>query len=148
MIVFEEIIADRVEIPVRQVKNTIELLEEGATIPFISRYRKEHTGSLDEVKITEIRDELNKLKELGLVVITPENPKERGSLIAIEIENADGVRKYLADNKILVSGTASENFLRIDIHFFNTEKEIDHLVETLANCLSIPIKRRKKWSFF
>jgi len=64
MIVFEEIIADRVGIPVRQVKNTVELLEEGATIPFISRYRKEHTGSLDEVKITEIRDELNKLKEL------------------------------------------------------------------------------------
>ena len=64
MIVFEEIIAGRAGIPLRQVKNTIELLEEGATIPFISRYRKEHTGSLDEVKITEIRDELNKLKEL------------------------------------------------------------------------------------
>jgi uncharacterized protein len=64
MIVFEEIIADRAGIPVRQVKNTIELLEEGATIPFISRYRKEHTGSLDEVKIAEIRDEYNKLKEL------------------------------------------------------------------------------------
>jgi uncharacterized protein len=64
MIIFEEIIAQRVGIPLRQVKNTIELLEEGATIPFISRYRKEQTGSLDEVKITEIRDELNKLKEL------------------------------------------------------------------------------------
>ncbi len=64
MIVFEDIIAQRVGVPVRQVKNTVELLEEGATIPFISRYRKEHTGSLDEVKITEIRDELNKLKEL------------------------------------------------------------------------------------
>ena len=64
MIIFEEIIADRTGIPVRQVKNTVELLEEGATIPFISRYRKEHTGSLDEVKITEIRDELNKLKEI------------------------------------------------------------------------------------
>ncbi len=64
MIVFEDIIAQRTGIPVRQVKNTVELLEEGATIPFISRYRKEHTGSLDEVKITEIRDELNKLKEL------------------------------------------------------------------------------------
>ena len=64
MIIIEEIIAGRVGIPVRQVKNTVELLEEGATIPFISRYRKEHTGSLDEVKITEIRDELNKLKEL------------------------------------------------------------------------------------
>ena len=64
MIIYEEIISQRVNIPLRQVKNTVELLEEGATIPFISRYRKEHTGSLDEVKITEIRDELNKLKEL------------------------------------------------------------------------------------
>jgi uncharacterized protein len=64
MIIFEEVIARRAGIPVRQVKNTVDLLEEGATIPFISRYRKEHTGSLDEVKITEIRDELNKLKEL------------------------------------------------------------------------------------
>ncbi len=64
MIIFEDVIAQRTGIPVRQVKNTVELLDEGATIPFISRYRKEHTGSLDEVKITEIRDELNKLKEL------------------------------------------------------------------------------------
>lgn len=64
MIIFEVIIAERTGIPVRQVKNTVELLEQGATIPFISRYRKEHTGSLDEVKITSIRDELNKLKEL------------------------------------------------------------------------------------
>ncbi len=64
MIVYEEIISQRTGIPLRQVKNTVELLEEGATIPFISRYRKEHTGSLDEVKITEIRDELHKLKEL------------------------------------------------------------------------------------
>jgi protein Tex len=64
MIIFEEIIASRLGISVWQARNTIGLLEEGATIPFISRYRKEHTGSLDEVKITEIRDELNKLKDL------------------------------------------------------------------------------------
>ena len=64
MIVFEEVIARWTGIPLRQVKNTVELLEEGATIPFISRYRKEHTGSLDEVQITDIRDALNQLKEL------------------------------------------------------------------------------------
>lgn len=64
MIVFEEVIAQRTGIPLRQVKNTVELLEEGATIPFISRYRKEHTGSLDEVQITGIRDALNQLKDL------------------------------------------------------------------------------------
>ncbi|MFO7933545.1 MAG: Tex family protein [Bacteroidales bacterium] len=64
MIVFEQVIAERTGIGLVRVKNTIELLEEGATIPFISRYRKEHTGSLNEVQITEIRDQLNRLKEL------------------------------------------------------------------------------------
>lgn len=46
------------------VRNTITLLEEKATIPFIARYRKEMTGSLDEVVITTIRDRFNQLKEL------------------------------------------------------------------------------------
>jgi len=46
------------------VRNTIKLLEEGATIPFIARYRKEMTGSLDEVKITQIRDRLTQLKDM------------------------------------------------------------------------------------
>jgi len=47
-----------------QVRNTIQLLDEGATIPFISRYRKERTGSLDEVKIEDIKQSLDKHKEL------------------------------------------------------------------------------------
>ncbi len=57
-------IANSLEIQVSQVKNTIELLEEGATLPFIARYRKERTGSLDEVQIGNIKDELARLKEL------------------------------------------------------------------------------------
>ncbi len=47
-----------------QVENTIRLLDDGATIPFISRYRKEMTGSLDEVKLMHIKDEYNRLKDL------------------------------------------------------------------------------------
>jgi uncharacterized protein len=47
-----------------QVQATASLLEEGATIPFIARYRKEATGSLDEVAITAVRDRLNQLMEL------------------------------------------------------------------------------------
>jgi len=47
-----------------QVKATAELLGEGATVPFIARYRKEATGSLDEVAVTEIRDRLAQLAEL------------------------------------------------------------------------------------
>jgi protein Tex len=47
-----------------QVENTIRLLEEGATIPFISRYRKELTGSLDEVQVAEIRQQSIRMAEL------------------------------------------------------------------------------------
>lgn len=47
-----------------QVRNTLNLLETGATIPFISRYRKEATGSLDEVQIGNIKDLYNRLLEL------------------------------------------------------------------------------------
>ena len=47
-----------------QVENTIRLMDDGATIPFISRYRKEMTGSLDEVKLMHIKTEYDRLKEL------------------------------------------------------------------------------------
>lgn len=48
-----------------QVRNTLKLLEGGATIPFISRYRKEATGGLDEVKIADISNWLDKLKDIS-----------------------------------------------------------------------------------
>ncbi|HEX2922153.1 MAG TPA: Tex family protein [Bacteroidales bacterium] len=47
-----------------QVENTIRLMDDGATIPFISRYRKEMTGSLDEVQLMHIKEEYEKLNEL------------------------------------------------------------------------------------
>ncbi len=47
-----------------QVENTVKLLEEGATVPFISRYRKEATGELDEVEIAEIQEDLARLVEI------------------------------------------------------------------------------------
>ncbi len=61
---YAAVIANRLEINSRQVEKTIELLESGATVPFIARYRKEATGSLNEVQIAAIRDLLLKLKEL------------------------------------------------------------------------------------
>ncbi len=61
---YATVIANRLELNVRQVEKTIELLESGATVPFIARYRKEATGSLNEVQIAAIRDLLLRLKEL------------------------------------------------------------------------------------
>jgi uncharacterized protein len=60
---FEKIASECSLRPV-QVKAVSDLLEDGATIPFIARYRKEATGSLDEVMVTTIRDRLSRLREL------------------------------------------------------------------------------------
>jgi uncharacterized protein len=57
-------IASSLGINENQVRKTVELLDEGATIPFISRYRKEATGSLDEVQVGQIRDLRDQLVEL------------------------------------------------------------------------------------
>lgn len=59
-----EIIARELNIPQGQITNTVKLLNEGATVPFISRYRKEQTGSLDEVAIGSIQERYGKLVEL------------------------------------------------------------------------------------
>ncbi len=59
-----ERISSETEIAGRFVNNVVDLLKSGATVPFIARYRKEQTGSLDEVQITTIRDLLNRFEEL------------------------------------------------------------------------------------
>lgn len=64
MIDFATKIASQLNLGVRQVEKTIQLLEEGCTVPFIARYRKEWTGNLNEVQITAIRDLLIRCKEL------------------------------------------------------------------------------------
>jgi protein Tex len=51
------------KLPEKSISNTIQLLQEGASIPFIARYRKEMTGNLDEVQITDIRDAIKKHEE-------------------------------------------------------------------------------------
>ncbi len=53
------LIADQLSIPSKSIEKVSDLLEEGATIPFIARYRKEVTGSLDEVQLRDIRDKLD-----------------------------------------------------------------------------------------
>lgn len=64
MTILNKLIASSLDIRETQVAKTLELLDGGATIPFISRYRKEVTGNLDEVQIAGIKDQYDKLKEL------------------------------------------------------------------------------------
>ena len=63
MNIFTKIIAKQLLLPQDSVDNTLKLLDEGCTIPFISRYRKERTGGLNEVQIAQISDLNEKLKE-------------------------------------------------------------------------------------
>jgi len=59
-----QLLAERLQLPAWKVKNTLGLFADGATIPFISRYRKEATGSLDEVQITDIQREAKRMDDL------------------------------------------------------------------------------------
>jgi len=59
-----QLLVEHLNLPQQKIENTLALLAEGATIPFIARYRKEVTGSLDEVEITAIQKEHQKLQEL------------------------------------------------------------------------------------
>ena len=92
-------ITGELQLQPRQVAATAILLEEGATVPFIARYRKEKTGELDEVQITAIRDRLEQLEDLD---------KRRDSILASLTE-----RKLLTDSlqsKIL----AAENITTLE----------------------------------
>ena len=92
-------IAAELSITDRQVNAAITLLDEGATVPFISRYRKELTGSLDEVQVAAIRDRILQLRELEkrkeailkslaeMGKLTPELEKQvanAGTMVALE----------------------------------------------------------------
>lgn len=63
--IFKHLIAKELNLPERGVENTMSLINDGCTIPFISRYRKERTGELDETQIAAIADSYSKLAELA-----------------------------------------------------------------------------------
>ena len=91
MNVFTRIIANALSLPERGVENTLELLDENCTIPFISRYRKERTGNLDEVQVSDIALMREKLMDVA----------KRKETIVSTIEDAgkmtDELRKRIND---------------------------------------------------
>jgi len=82
-----QLIAERLGINIRQIANTITLLEEGATVPFISRYRKEMTGSLDEVAIGNIKDAKEQLDEIDKRKVTILKTIEEQELLTPELQS-------------------------------------------------------------
>lgn len=85
-IIYPDLIAKALQLPLPQVRNTIGLLESGATIPFISRYRKEMTGGLNEVQITDIKNWLDKLTELKARKDTILNALEKQEKLTPELK--------------------------------------------------------------
>lgn len=90
-------IANLLNLNSRDVTATIELLDEGGTVPFISRYRKEATGSLDEVQVAQIRDEIERLRQL----------EQRRESILKSIESQNKLTEELKE-KIIAAETLSK----------------------------------------
>lgn len=85
-IIYPDLIAKALQLPLPLVRNTIGLLESGATIPFISRYRKEMTGGLNEVQITDVKNWLDKLTELKARKDTILNALEKQEKLTPELK--------------------------------------------------------------
>ena len=85
-IIYPDLIAKALQLPLPQIRNTIGLLESGATIPFISRYRKERTGGLNEVQITDVKNWLDKLTELKARKDTILNALEKQEKLTPELK--------------------------------------------------------------
>ena len=81
-------IAQELHLTQGQVQATVGLLDDGATVPFIARYRKEATASLDEVAITDIRDRLSRLRELRDRQATILDSLEERGLLTEELRKA------------------------------------------------------------
>jgi uncharacterized protein len=65
MLSYSSSVSEKLSIPQKQVVVVLELLAEGATIPFIARYRKDRTGALDEVQIQQIQEEAKRQQEFS-----------------------------------------------------------------------------------
>lgn len=80
------LVASALDLPLKGVMATIELLDSGATVPFISRYRKERTGSLDEVEVRAIEQQLRRTREM----------EERREFVRQAIEDAGALDNRLS----------------------------------------------------
>lgn len=156
-------IASQLNIANSQVNATLSLLDEGATVPFISRYRKEQTGSLDEVQVAAIRDLAQQLRELDkrreailkslaeMEKLTPELEQkinEAQTLSALEdiylpYKPKRKTRASVAREKGLeplalriLSQSRIEPAIEADA-YINTEKGVNNVAEALAGARDI-----------
>lgn len=160
-----KIIAEELNLKINQVRSTIDLLDDGNTVPFLARYRKEMTGSLDEENIRQIRDRatylrnLEQRKETILQSIdeqkklTPELKKDIESATTLQIledlylpyrpkkrtRATIAKERGLEDlaNKILSGELNKENRKEIICSFINPDKEVNSEEEALNGSMDI-----------
>jgi uncharacterized protein len=155
--------ADKLNIDIKQVKATIALLDEGATIPFISRYRKEVTGSLDELQVMQIRDEIERLRQLetrrAAILKSIDGQGKLSDELKEKIENAETISQledlYLPykpkrRTKATIAREKGLEQLALKIYaqekfdldaeatqFVNAEKEVNNVIEALQGARDI-----------
>ena len=102
-------IALELGIAIKQVTATVELLDDGATVPFLARYRKERTGGLDEVVITSIRDRVAQLRELdkrrAVIVASLEEQGKLTDILQGQVQAATSMTCWLTCTTVLGSLT-------------------------------------------
>jgi len=163
MLAHHKIIAAELKVAEKQVIATVNLLDEGATVPFISRYRKELTGSLDEVEVAAIRDRVLQLRDLDkrreailksmteLGKLTPELEKQINEAITISLlediylpyKPKRKTRASMAKEKGLeplalqIFGQQNFDLEASADKFVDTEKGVNNLEEALAGARDI-----------
>ena len=160
----EQIIADELNIKTSQVENTIKLIDEGNTIPFIARYRKEVTGGLSDETLRTFSERLNYLRNLEKRKEEVTNSiEEQGKLteeIVKDLENAvtlaeveDIYRPYKQKKKtratvakakgleplaeVILVQTETRDINEIAIEYINEEKEVKTAEEAIQGALDI-----------
>lgn len=156
-------IAKALGLPEKQVSNTLELLDSGATIPFIARYRKEATGTLDEVQITQIRDMKERLVEIdkrrASIIDSIEEQGKMNAELKKKLENANSlteledlylpfkpkrktkasiaIEKGLEPLAIVIYDQSPVDLKKIALSYIDKEKGINTLDEVLQGARDI-----------
>lgn len=156
-------IAKALGLPEKQVSNTLELLDSGATIPFIARYRKEATGTLDEVQITQIRDMKERLVEIdkrrASIIDSIEEQGKMNAELKKKLENANSlteledlylpfkpkrktkasiaIEKGLEPLAIVIYDQSSVDLKKIALSYIDKEKGLNTLEEVLQGARDI-----------
>lgn len=156
-------IAKALGLPEKQVSNTLELLDSGATIPFIARYRKEATGTLDEVQITQIRDMKERLVEIdkrrASIIDSIEEQGKMNAELKKKLENANSlteledlylpfkpkrktkasiaIEKGLEPLAIIIYDQSSVDLKKIALSYIDKEKGLNTLDEVLQGARDI-----------